>query len=252
MRDRPTAVVAVGSVLLTGAALGDCSEKGGSSDTSASGPRGLITVTTGAAGSYVDNFNPFSPNVQAPANGMIYEPLFYFNTVKAGDIQPWLGTRYTWSDAGKTLTVQLRSGVRWTDGKPFTSEDVAFTFGLAIKDKAFNSYNLPLTQVTADNPTQVTLRFSKPAYSDLYYIAGKTMILPKHIWQSVDNPKTWLNPKPVGTGAYVLSRISGQLMEFTANPHYYMPGLPKIKTLRFLSFSGNTASDAAIESGQID
>ncbi len=41
-------------------------------------------------------------------------------------------------------------------------------------------------------------------------------------------------------------------MELTANPHYYLPGYPKIKTIRFLAFSGNTRSDPAIESGQID
>jgi peptide/nickel transport system substrate-binding protein len=38
----------------------------------------------------------------------------------------------------------------------------------------------------------------------------------------------------------------------TANPHYYFPGLPKFKTIRFLAFSGNTTSDAAIESGEVD
>ena len=68
----------------------------------------------------------------------------------------------------------------------------------------------------------------------------------------ISNPATTLNEHPVGTGAYELSSISGQTMTFTANPHYYFPGLPKFKTIRFLAFSGNTTSDAAIESGEVD
>jgi ABC-type transport system substrate-binding protein len=68
------------------------------------------------AGSFVADFNPFSPTVQVPANGMIHEPLFYFNTVKSGPINPWLGTSYTWSHGGTTLDFQLRHGVHWTDG----------------------------------------------------------------------------------------------------------------------------------------
>jgi peptide/nickel transport system substrate-binding protein len=41
-------------------------------------------------------------------------------------------------------------------------------------------------------------------------------------------------------------------MTFTANPHYYFPGLPKFKTIRFISYNSNTSSDAAIENGTID
>lgn len=225
---------------------------GGGSDGASGGSSGVLTVTTGAAGSFVADFNPFSPNVQVAANGMIYEPLFYFNTVKSGQISPWLGTSYTWSDSGRTLKFQLRHGVQWTDGKPFTSADVVFTLDLAKNNSALNRFALPLANVAADGQYGVTVTFTKPAYSDFYYIAGKQVILPEHIWKSVSDPATWLDSKPVGTGAFILTKCQGQVMELTANTHYYQPGMPKIKTVRFLSFNGNDSSDAAIESGEID
>lgn len=212
----------------------------------------MLTVTTGAATAFVANFNPFSPNVNNATNGMIYEPLYYFDTVDSSQVNPWLATKYEWSDGGKAITFQLRTGVTWSDGKPFTSEDVAFTFQQEISDKAMNAFNLPLTSVSTDGDSSVTLHFSRPEYTDLFYIAGKTMILPKHIWATQANPTTWLNSKPVGTGAFEVASVTPQVLTLTANPHYYQPGMPKFKTIRFLSYNGNTAANAAIESGELD
>jgi peptide/nickel transport system substrate-binding protein len=242
-------VTAVCTALVAAGLLSGC---GGTSDTSGAGASGVLTVTTGAAGSFANDFNPYSPNVEDPANGMIYEPLFYFNTVKAGQITPWLGKSYTWSNGGRTLDFQLRDDVKWTDGQAFTSADVAFTLGLALKNPALNKYALPLASATAKGKYGVTVTFTKPAYSDLYYIAGKVGMLPEHIWKSVGNPETFLNTSPVGTGAYILTKCASQVMELAANPHYYQPGMPKYKTIRFLSFSGNDSSNAAIESGEVD
>lgn len=233
-------------------AVGLVAACGGTATSGGAGASGVLTVTTGAAGTFADDFNPFSPNVEDPTNGMIYEPLFFFNTVRSGEVDPWLGTSYTWADAGRVLKLQLRHGVTWTDGKPFTSADVVFTLDMAKNDQALNRYALPLAGVQANGPYGVIVTFTKPAYSDFYYLAGKTMILPQHIWKSVTDPAKFLNTKPVGTGAYEVAKVQGQVMELTANPHYYQSGLPKFRTIRFLSFNGNDSSDAAIESGEVD
>ena len=235
------------------AALTACSGSGSGTGGSASGPNGVVTVTTGAATAFVADFNPFSPNDNDQTNGMIYEPLDYFDTVDSSQVDPWLATSYSWGAGGSSLTFQLRHGVTWSDGQPFTSADVAFTFDKMISTPTpYNEYDLPITGVKTSGEYSVTLSFSKPVYSDLYYIAGKVDILPEHIWKSVSDPSTFLNSKPVGTGAFEVSSVTPQVATFTANPHYYMPGYPKIKTVRFLSYSGNTASNAAIESGQLD
>jgi peptide/nickel transport system substrate-binding protein len=240
-------IVAVGLL----AACGSSNGSGSGSGSSSSGPAGVLTVATGAT-AYPDDFNLYSPNAEDATNGMIYEPLFFYNTAKAGDIKPWLGASYAWTAGGKTLTVKLRHNVRWSDGKPFTSKDVVFTFDQALHSTAMNKFGLPLAGVSADGPYGVTITFTKPAYTDAYYALGRVEMLPEHIWQSVKNPTTFLNEHPVGTGAYVLSKFTPQAFELTANPHYYLPGLPHFKTVRFISYSGNTTLDAAIEAGQLD
>jgi peptide/nickel transport system substrate-binding protein len=241
---------AVALAALLGASAAGCA---GSSGSGGSAAGGVVTVTTGAATAFQADFNPFSPNDNVATNGMIYEPLYYFDTVDSSKVSPWLATSYTWSDGGRTLTFQLRHGVKWSDGQPFTAADVAFTFQKMISDPTpYNEYDLPITAAKATGDYGVTLTFSKAVYSDLYYIAGKVDILPEHIWKSVANPTTWQNSTPVGTGAFKVSTVTPQVLTMTANPSYYEAGYPKIKTVRFLSYSGNTASNAAIEDGQLD
>jgi peptide/nickel transport system substrate-binding protein len=256
MSSRPWRVrtVAAGAAVLATGMLAACGGSSTSSGTGSSGAgsKSVLTITTGAAGSFADDFNLYSPNAEDPTNGMIYEPLFFFDTAKSGVIKPWLGTSYAWSNGGRTVTVQLRHGVKWTDGKPFTSADVVFTFDQAIHSTALNKFGLPLASVKADGAYAVTINFSQPAYTDAYYALGRVEILPQHIWATVKDPATFLNTHPVGTGAYEVGSFSGQVFTLTANPHYYFAGLPKFKTIRFLAFSGNTTSDAAIESGEVD
>jgi peptide/nickel transport system substrate-binding protein len=242
--------VTVGAVLILAAALSACG--GGSDSGQAGGSSKTLVVSTGASGNFVDNFNPFSPEQQDPTRGMIYEPLYFFDTADAARKSPWLATSYTFSNGGKTLTFDLRKGVEWSDGTPFTSADVAFTFNLIKNTTGLNAYGLPITSATAEGADKVVIDFSAPAYTDVYYIAGATYMLPEHIWKTVKDPATYLNQHPVGTGGYVVSMVSGSVMDLTANPHYYMPGLPKFKTIQFLSFDGNTSSDLAIEEGQVD
>lgn len=213
----------------------------------------VLTVNVGNSGLFPDVFNPFAPpGTEDPTFGMIYEPLMFFDTAKQGIVDPWLATSYKWGNAGKSITFNLRHGVTWQDGTPFTSADVAYTFNLIRANKALNQNGLPLASVTTSGPYTVTINFSRPAYSDLIYVAGKTYIVPQHVWKNVKDPATWPDPKPVGTGAYEVQSIAGSVMTLVANPHYYMPGMPKTHEWRYLSFTSNTSNDLALEQGQLD
>lgn len=246
-----TRVAACAVVLVALSMLTACGSSGGSGSSSGSGASGTLTGTFTSA-PYTADFNPYSPGNLAISNGMIYEPLMFFDTAKAGSVQPWLASGYTWGANGKSLTFTLRHNVTWNDGKPFTSADVVFTFDLEKSNPALNQYGLPIAGVTANGQYSVTVSFTQPVYTDVYYIAGKTMILPRHIWSSIKNPATWANPHPVGTGAYMVSKINPQVLTLTANPHYYMPGLPKVKTYEFVVYTNNNTADSAIEAGQVD
>jgi peptide/nickel transport system substrate-binding protein len=240
-----TAVIAAAATL---AACGGGSSGGGGGNGASGTVTGFFTSAP-----YVADFNPFSPGyIAAVTNGMVYEPLMFFDTAQSGNVQPWLATGYSWGSGGKSITFALRHNVTWNDGKPFTSSDVAFTFNLEKSSSALNAYGLPISNVTTNGPYSVTINFSQAVYTDLYYIAGKTMILPQHVWSTIKNLTTWTDPKPVGTGAYMVQKVSPQVLTVTANPHYYMPGLPKVKTYDFVVYTSNNTADAAIESGQTD
>lgn len=242
-------VLAVAVVLTLAGATAACS---GAAPGSAAG--GVVTVTTGSTGNFTPNFNPFSPNALQATYGLIYEPLFHINAVKAGDVQPWLGKAYTWADGGRTLHITVRTDATWSDGKPFTNKDVAYTFQMGLKNPDFNAYALPLTAVTTDGTAGVTLKFSQPVYNKAYFILGKQSMLPQHVWSAIPDSKkkTVLNSHPVGTGPWTVKSVSGMVMDLRARGDYYFKGLPKIKTLRYLSYSGNNSADAAITSGQTD
>jgi peptide/nickel transport system substrate-binding protein len=230
---------------------------GGSGGSSASGKggassaSGLVTGSFGSGATFTADFNPYSPSAQDPTFGMIYEPLMFFDTAQAGTVQPWLASSYAWGAGGTSITFQLRHGVKWNDGQPFTSADVAYTFNLEKSNQALDNYGLPIASATASGPYTVTIKFTKPVYTDLYYIAGKVSMLPQHIWSKIKNPATYTDPNPVGTGAYTVTKVTPQVLELTANPHYYLAGLPKVKNYEFLTYSSNTTYDAALESGQL-
>ncbi len=213
---------------------------------------GTLTVSFGNGSPFISNFNPFSATANLQAYGLVYEPLWFWSMADSADNHGWLATSYAWSNGGKSITFQLRKGVTWTDGTPFTSADVAYTFNLLAKNADLNPDSLPITSAVANGPYAVTVNFSSPAYTDINYIAGTTYIVPEHIWKSISDPTTFANATPVGTGSYEVSKVSPSELVMTANPHYYMPGLPHIQTLRYLYFNGNTANDLAIESGSID
>jgi peptide/nickel transport system substrate-binding protein len=235
------ALVAAGLTLLSACGGGVAAGASGSS----------FEMSSGGAPYLIDNFNPYSPSAEYPAQGMIYEPLFFFNMAVANSVKPWLATAYAWSDGGKTLTLTLRNNVKWTDGKPMTSADVAFTFNLIRKTPALNQYALPIVGAAADGPDKAVLTFSKPGYSYFDYLAGKTYILPEHIWDTISDPSSYQDQHPVGTGAYILTAYSPQTMTLAANPRYYLPGYPKVQAWRYVALNGNTATTLAVETGQL-
>ena len=242
------AVLAAAGVLLAAA----CSSGGSSQPAAGQGANsGTLTIGFGNNAPFVDDFNPFSPTTQLPATGLIYEPLWFFDMADSSQSHPWLATSYAWSNGGKTVTFDLRNNVKWTDGTPFTSADVAYTFNLIKTNPGLNQSALPITSAVTEAPYKVAINFSAPSYTDINYIAGTTYIVPEHLWKSVADPATYQDPKPVGTGSYEMSSVSGTAMVLTANPRYYVPGLPKIKTLRYLYYNGNTPLDLAIESGSV-
>jgi len=235
------AIVAAAALLLTG-----CSAGGATTSSGVTAANTLIAYT-GQSGDYQINFNPYSPS-QIGGIGTIYESLFFVTAVSP-KTTPLLGTDYKWNDAGTQLDVTLRSGVKWTDGTPFTATDVVFTFGMLVKTPSINTSGFDGV-ATATDDTHVSIKWDHAAFVSGPNVLGRTFIVPEHLWKDVD-PTTNVMEKPVGTGPFTLSNFKAQAYTMAANADYW-GGAPKVKSIRYLSLSGNTAGADALAAGTID
>jgi peptide/nickel transport system substrate-binding protein len=237
-------------VLLSLVAAG-CSSNGTSA--SSSGSKGVLTVVAAPSPPFVAGYTPFSLSSTVYLEGaqsLVYEPLIMYNILKPGVIYPWLATSYAWSNGGKALTFTIRKGVQWSDGKPFSAADVAFTFQLIKKFPALNvnGVNFKTVSQSGDN---VTLTFSSPGYGQLYLIS-QVLMVPQHIWSKISNPVTYTDTSPIGTGPYLLKSFSSQSFTLVKNPHYWMPGEPHMSEIRWVQYASNTSADLALQQGSID
>lgn len=215
----------------------------------------VITLEGNTGVSFTRNFNPFDASsfvTSMSVRSLSYEPLYEYDLLRAGVVHPWLALSDSFSDGGKTLTFDLRHGVKWSDGKPFTSADVAFTFDLIYKYPAANYSGIPPMSGPATTAGRyvVRLHFKSAAYSDMPAIAGNTYIVAQHIWKSVSNPATATISKPVGTGPYVLKSYTSTLVKYTANKSYW-DGKPPISEVNVPSYNSNSSASTALSSGQL-
>jgi peptide/nickel transport system substrate-binding protein len=231
--------------------LSACADDAGSSSKSGktSAADATLIAYTGQAGDYQVNFNPYSPS-SIGGLGTIFEPLFFQNKAKISDPVPLLGTESAFNADGTELTVTTRAGVKWTDGQPFTAKDVEFSFNLIKKNQAINTWGFD-GDVKATDDTHVVFTWKKPAYVIAPDVLSQVVIVPEHLWKDAGDPVNYVAKEPVGTGAYKLGTFKPQAFTFVANPDYW-GGAPKIKTIRFLSLSGNQAGADGIAAGTID
>ena len=202
---------------------------------------GTVYAQAASTGFGTRDFNPFSTTAETGAIGIVYEPLLMYNLQGSPTIRPWLASSYAWSNHNLTLTMHLRQGVEWQNGTPFTAKDVVFTFDLLKRYPPIDTNALwtTLSGVKAEGPSTVVFTFKHPAVPLLYYI-GSQVIVPESIWAH-ENPVTWLDPNPVGTGPFKLESFSPQEYTFVRNPHYWQKGRPYISKVVY-----ETATSASL------
>ncbi len=238
-------------LVLTLAACG-----GGNNTTTSTKAYHILTVAVSPKGNFSQNFNPFlAPgNVNLyGTNGMIYETLYFFNR-EDGSSTPMLATGYQFSKDANSVTITLRQGVKWSDGQPFTSDDVVYTLNLMQKYKALDTAGLwnTIKNVSAPDANTVVVNFIHPAQPVIWYLAGQTYIVPKHVWQSVSDPTQYTNNNPVGTGPFVLKSFTPEIYKLAKNPNYWQPGRPAVDELDYPAFDSNTSTELLLSRGTLD
>lgn len=241
-----------GVVLASGLALAGCgsasSAQQSPSTTSAANAKLVIGVDNGSP-TFVDNFSPYTPS-QRQGTGYIYEPLFIINSLN-GKAIPWLATGYHWNNSS-TLTMTIRSGVKWNDGKPFSAQDVAFTFNYMKQHPALDWQGLwkKLRSVMAKG-NQVVFRLKTPD-GQLFDQIASTVIVPEHIWSKIPHPTKAVVTHPVGTGPYTVQHFTPYQYTLTKNPSYWQASKVHVKTLEFPVMGSSQTASLKLASGQWD
>ena len=158
--------------------------------------RTFIAVRGGSQGKFVewDQWNPFVPVANHQfAVGLMYEPLAFYSAF--GDKEyMWLAESYKFSDDFKELTIKVRPGIKWSDGKDFTADDVTFTlnackeYGAKIRWGANVANVMDKAETVDPLTTKVTLKVPAPRFFWLltYHFDIGVYMLPKHIFEGKD------------------------------------------------------------------
>jgi len=169
-------------------------------------------------------------------------------------LQPSLATSWEVSKDGKTITFKLRQGVKWHDGKPFTSADVQFSAMEVWKKTHPRSRNTFAAIESVDTPDEHTVVFhlthpSQVVFSSLNAIEGQ--VLPKHLYAGTNILSNPYNLKPVGTGPFVFKEWNkGQYILLERNPDYWDTGKPYLDKLIFRFIPDAASRAAALETGE--
>jgi peptide/nickel transport system substrate-binding protein len=170
-------------------------------------------------------------------------------------IIPDLATKWSW-DATKTkLTFELREGVKWHDGKPFTAKDVQCTWDrLQGKSKAKmrknprKSWYWNLDKVTADNDTQATFHMNQPQPALLALLAsGYSPVYPCHV-----APKK-MRTNPIGTGPFKFVALKqNESIKFVKNENYWKEGLPYLDGINWTIIKSRATRILAFVADEFD
>lgn len=238
-------------------------------------PRAQTLILARTPTTTIADFNQMNPyglgglgRIRDTLNKTIYEFLFYYNH-NTGEIVPWLATDFSYNPDYTEITINLRPGVAWSDGEPFTAEDVKFTLDLIKKtDTMVFSAEMKdwVKQVDAVDPQTVKITLNKPNPRwAFFYLAENSeinvAILPKHIWENQD-PTAFSNFDldkgwPVGTGPFRLVAASAQRLVFDRRDDWWASKTgfaPAPKMERFLRIPGGdqSAITRLFAQGEID
>ena len=154
---------------------------------------------------YDGTLTPYTFELGYPLVTLVYDTLLWRDA--AGVPKPWLARSVTRSDDGLRLTVQLRDGVRWHDGRPLTAADVAFTLRYVAShyQPRFTPQLADVRRVRATGRLTAQIELRRPSLGFDDQPLADLPILPRHLWRGLGPGRVAPRGLPVGSGPYRLA-----------------------------------------------
>lgn len=213
--------------------------------------------------SEMDSLNPF---VQQSAAAVIATHMMFPTLTRLEDpnftVEPDLAESYEVSGDGKRITFTLKTNGTWSDGKPITTDDVAFTINTLVRLRKgaaalLAQYVIEIDRAEAVDETTVVVHYHRPIANALGLIT-RVVILPKHVWEApaagdgAGLKSVTFDENLVCGGQFKLRKYAPkQIVLLDQNDGWY--GAPQqVTTLGFQTFGAPDAMLQALETNEID
>jgi peptide/nickel transport system substrate-binding protein len=244
------ALAAAGSVMLaataaTGVAL-------------AQKPGGVLRVHALDSPPSVSMHEEVDANPARATMGIFNNLVMFDQHVKQNSLRsiiPDLATDWSWSEDGTQLTLLLRQGVRWHDGKPFTARDVKCTWDLLtgksgekLRLNPRKAWYRNLAEVTTNGDFEVSFHLQRPQPAFVALLAaGYSVVYPCHV------PPAEMRQHPVGTGPFKFVEFKpNERITLTRNSDYWKPGRPYLDGIEFTIIRDVSTAHLAFVAGNLD
>ena len=210
--------------------------------------------------------SPASMSMHEEATGAVNRPMMgVFNNLvmyrqdvaqnSMASIVPDLATGWSWNEEGTELTLPLRPGVKWHDGKPFTAQDVKCTWeallGVAADKFRINprrAWYRNVEQIATNGDYEVTFQLKRPQpYLIALLASGQSPVYPCHV------PLRDMRSHPIGTGPFKFVEFKpNERIAVTRNPDYWKPGRPYLDGIEYTIIPNASTRMLAFVAGKFD
>lgn len=169
--------------------------------------------------------------------------------------QPYLAESWEVADDGLAVTLTLRANAKFHDGKPITSEDVAFSIKTVQENHPFEAMFAPVTAVETPDARTAILKLSHPHPAILLAMSSALLpIIPKHIYGDGQDPKSHpANSAPVGSGPFKLVEFKpGEHIILERNPDFFLEGKPYLDRIIIRHYKDAISLALAVDKGEVD
>ena len=204
------------------------------------------SMTVGAA-SGIPQLNPAKSGTawEEVMKPLLWDGLTELN--EEGDPVPDLATKWTPSADNKTWTFDLRPGVKWSNGKPVTAEDIVKTFDYYRDPNTASQWLTslePIQKVSAQGSNKIVIALKSPNVL-LPNIVSNVKVVDMSTVKSIDQ-------EPVVSGPFMVKSFTPEVeVTMVPNPEYFGEA-PPLEELKLVKESDSTAAVTALRAGDLD